>query len=192
MTAEIESAGDTVPPNCEPIEVHVSELSQLFNSMDPSPFHEKDLDPEAEEFIVGWAREVHGDRPFCLMVYLDRSARLPEDPGVVLDALQRYFRRRAQASRRRVRQLFRVGRTSLLIGLGFLALSIGAGDFAAGLLSGRAADIARESLLIGGWVAMWRPLEIFLYDWWPISAEARLFDRLGRLSVRILHAGSAR
>jgi len=26
----------------------------------------------------------------------------------------------------------------------------------------------RESLLVGGAVAPWRPLEIFLYDWWPI------------------------
>jgi hypothetical protein len=34
--------------------------------------------------------------------------------------------------------------------------------------------IIRESLLIGGWVAMWRPMEILLYDWWPIRAEARL------------------
>ena len=43
----------------------------------------------------------------------------------------------------------------------------------------------RESLLIGGWVAMWRPLEVFLYDWWPIRAEARLFDRLSAMPVRI-------
>lgn len=43
----------------------------------------------------------------------------------------------------------------------------------------------RESLLIGGWVAMWRPLEIFLYDWWPIRADARLFDRLAAMPVRI-------
>ena len=35
----------------------------------------------------------------------------------------------------------------------------------------RFADVIRESLLIGGWVAMWRPLEVFLYDWWPISAR---------------------
>jgi len=41
----------------ELIEIHVAELRQLFNSIDPSPFEEKDLDPKAEEFIVGWARE---------------------------------------------------------------------------------------------------------------------------------------
>ena len=48
----------------------------------------------------------------------------------------------------------------------------------------------RESLLSGGWVAMWRPVEIFLYDWWPIRAEARLFDRLAAMPVRIEYTRS--
>ena len=54
----------------------------------------------------------------------------------------------------------------------------------------RAAGIVRESLLIGGWVAMWKPLEIFLYGWWPIRRERRLFDRLSAMPVRIVCAGS--
>jgi hypothetical protein len=32
---------------------------------------------------------------------------------------------------------------------------------------------------------MWRPLEIFLYEWWPIRDEARLSDRLAAMPVRI-------
>src|SRR2546428_10941040 len=50
------SAGDPLPPKCSVIEVHVGELKQLFNAIDPSPFRDKDLDPEAEEFIVGGPR----------------------------------------------------------------------------------------------------------------------------------------
>jgi hypothetical protein len=46
-------------------------------------------------------------------------------------------------------------------------------------------SVIRESLLIGGWVAMWRPLEIFLYEWWGIRDEARLFDRLSAMTVRV-------
>jgi hypothetical protein len=50
-------AGDPLPANCELIEVHVSELAQLFDAIDPSPFRERDLDPHAEEFITDWANE---------------------------------------------------------------------------------------------------------------------------------------
>jgi hypothetical protein len=42
-----------------------------------------------------------------------------------------------------------------------------------------------QGLLIVGWVAMWRPLEIFLYDWWPILGERRIHDDLSRIQVRI-------
>ena len=49
----------------------------------------------------------------------------------------------------------------------------------------RFSEVIREGLLISGWVAMWRPLELFLYDWWPIRAEAHLFDRLSTMPVRI-------
>ena len=86
----------------------------------------------------------------------------------------------------RLRELLRRGRISLAIGLAFLAVSIGLGDLLPIYFqSSRLAGIAKESMLIGGWVAMWRPLEIFLYDWWPIRAEAVLFDRLAAMPVRI-------
>ena len=50
----------------------------------------------------------------------------------------------------------------------------------------RSATLIQDSLVIGAWVALWRPMEIFLYDWWPIRAEARLFERLSKLDVRVV------
>ena len=180
-------AGDPIPSNCELIEVHVGELKQLFNAMDPSPFRERDLDPNAEEFIVSWARAVPHDASLALLVHLDRPANLPEEVVNLRESIREFFHYRAATSRRRLEQLLRVGRISLVIGGVFLAISIAIGDVVGGALSGRRlGEILRESLLIGGWVAMWRPLEIFLYDWWPIRAEARLFDRLSAMPVRIV------
>jgi hypothetical protein len=189
--AEQQSSADPIPRNCESIEVHVSELKQLFNAMDPSPFHEKDLDPSAEDFIVSRSRDLPGHSPLCLLIYLDRAAGLPEEAAILRDAIHEFFRRRSEASMRQLRQLFRIGRVSLLIGLVCLALSIVVGDVVANAMSGRRlGEVLRESLLIGGWVAMWRPLEIFLYDWWPIRGEARLFDRLSAMSVRIVYTSA--
>jgi hypothetical protein len=39
------------------IEIRIREVKQLFNSMDPSPFNERDLDRDADEYIVNWAHE---------------------------------------------------------------------------------------------------------------------------------------
>jgi hypothetical protein len=186
------TAGDPIPPDCVRIEVRVGELRQLFNAMDPSPFRQKDLDPNAEQFILDWAREAPRDARLALLVYLDRPAGLPEEAEVLRDAIREFFRLRAESVRRQLRRLFRVGRTSLLIGLAFLAASIVVGDVVAAALSGRRlGEILRESLLIGGWVAMWRPLEIFLYEWWPIRDEATLHDRLSAMPVRIAYTADS-
>lgn len=185
-------AGDPIPPNCERIEVRVAELKQLFNAMDPSPFRERDLDPAAEEFIVSWAREAPRDASLALVVYLDRPAGLPEEPAILREAVHEFFRHRAESDRQRLRRLLRIGRTSLVIGLVFLAVCIAAGDLvAAALKPRRIGEILRESLLIGGWVAMWRPLEVFLYEWWPIRAEIRLYERLCAMPVRIAYTTDA-
>ena len=174
------------PPNCALIEVHVSDLKQLFDSLDPTPFHQRDLDPKAETFITGWAREVHANSPLGLLVHVDRQATSPNATEIVHGAVRDHFGRRAEETRRGLRQLFRNGRISLLIGLAVVAGSVVVGDLVETMLSNtRFGSIIRESLLIGGWVAMWRPLEIFLYDWWPVRAEARLFDRLSEMIVRV-------
>jgi hypothetical protein len=178
---------DGLPTNCALIEVHVGELKQLFNSMDPTPFRARDLDPRAEEFIAGWATELHADVPLCLVVHVDRDTTAPADAAVLQEAVREFFKQRAIVTRRRLRQLLRVGRTSLLIGMAALAASIALGDLARSMLSATGfGGILGESLLIGGWVAMWRPLEVFLYDWWPVRDEARRFDRLSDMSVRIV------
>jgi hypothetical protein len=185
------SAGDPIPSKCSIIEIHVSELKQLFDAIDPSPFRERDLDPKAEEFIVGWAKDLPRDASLALVVDLDREAGLPNEAAVLRDAIHEFFRHRAEMYRRRLRELFRLGRTSLLIGIVVLAAAIALGDFLSKLMKGSGlGEIVRESLTIGGWVSMWRPLEVFLYDWWPIRNEARLSDRLAAMPVRIRYANT--
>jgi hypothetical protein len=172
------------------IEVHVGNPWQLFNAIDPAPFRERDLDPKVEEFVVDWARDLAAEAPLALRIHVDRTPGSAEEGVVLGDAINRYFAQRAAATRRRLRRLFRVGRISLIIGLAALTALLAIGQLVAARMGGGVGEVLRESLLIGGWVAMWRPVEIFLYDWWPIRAEARLFDRLAAMPVRIEYARS--
>src|SRR5689334_22267635 len=108
--AETPPVGDPAPPGSQLIEVRVADLRQLFNEMDPSPFRTRDLDPDAEEFIVGWAREAPRATPLALLVHLDRGAGSADEPRLLQEAIDAYFGERAQTARRRLRELFRVGR----------------------------------------------------------------------------------
>ena len=175
----------TVPP----IELRVTELRQLFNAMDASPFGHRDLDPRTEEFIVSWAQEVPQNAALGLRVHLDGTAARPDESALLGEAIHGFFRERATASRRSLRNMFRVGRTSLIIGLAFLALTVAVSDLIANLSHAGIAETLRQGLAIVGWVALWRPLEIFLYDWWPIRARIRLAERLAVMPVEISYGG---
>lgn len=185
------SAGDVIVPGSEVIEVRLAELRQLFNVIDPSPFRERDLDPRAEEFIVGWARDLPRAAPLALCVHLERAAGQPDEAMLLGQAVRQYFKARAAGARRTLRELFHRGRFSLLIALVFLGVSLALGDLIGKVNDSGFATLLQEGLLIGGWVAMWRPIEVFLYDWWPILGEVRLLDRLGRMPVRIEYSQTA-
>jgi hypothetical protein len=179
------SAGDVIAAGSRVIEVRVAELRQLFNAIDPSPFRERDLDPRAEEFIVEWARDLPREAPVALRVHLERGAGRADEATLLGQAIHQYFKARAAGSRRSLRGLFRRGRISLVIALTFLGAALALSDLIKKVSHGGFADLLEEGLLIGGWVAMWRPLEVFLYDWWPIVGEIRLIDRLSEMPVRI-------
>jgi hypothetical protein len=135
---------------------------------------------------VDWSKDLPADAPLALLVHLERAAGKTDEAAVLREAMREFFSQRAAGSRRKLRELFRRGRISLVIALAFLGLSIAIGDAVASYFrESHLSGVLREGFLIGGWVAMWRPLEVFLYDWWPIRAEARLFDRLSMMPVRI-------
>jgi hypothetical protein len=167
------------------IQLRLNDLSQLFNSMDPTPFHHKDLDRDAEEFIESWALESPQASRFHITVHLAKMP--PEDPTeLVTEAIRNYFTYKAQLSRRMVTVLLREGRTSLVIGVAFLSACLLAADLLTPLAGGTFLKILRESLTIGGWVAMWRPMQIYLYDWWPLMRRSRIYHNLGLAQVRVL------
>src|SRR5438270_8068878 len=95
---EQDSVGDPIPPDCEVIEVHVAELKQLFNEIDPSPFRQRDLARDAEEFIVGWAKDVPRNARLALLVYVDRPSRDADAAAALREAVREYFGHRSKMS----------------------------------------------------------------------------------------------
>ncbi len=165
------------------IEISLNRLSQLFNSLDPSPFHERDLDQDAEEYIVSSAEEIPHQRPLALVIHLP-SDQMPEaDAPNLGEAIHNYFAYREAHERRRLRLLFRDGRIALISGLGFLFCCVLLRELAFSFGNDAASEIFGEGMLIIGWVAMWRPLEIFLYEWVPIRRRCRVLAKLAEMPV---------
>lgn len=173
------------------IEVHLQTAEQLFNSFDPSPFHDRDLDEEAERYIVGWAREIKRTERLQLIVTLPEAARNTVVAQHIPDAIHNYFSNRTLRAKQELRELLRIGWRSLAIGLAVLLACFLAVQYMSTAWSqSTAGRLMEQSLLILGWVANWRPLEIFLYDWWPIRRRQVLLRRLAEMPVEVRAAPS--
>ncbi|MDI1326556.1 MAG: hypothetical protein PSV23_07125 [Brevundimonas sp.] len=178
--------GGSARPGGRPIELKIRDIGQLFQSLDPLPFRERDLDAAVEEYVVAWAREQGGSAPVRILVHLPAEETRREEAGHIGDAIRNYFAYRAEVAGWELNELFRVGRASLAIGLTVLALCVALGaEVSSRVGEGYVGRFFDEGLIILGWVANWRPIQIFLYDWWPLARRRRLYQRLARAVVEL-------
>lgn len=168
------------------VEVHVSDARSLFNSLDPAPFIEKDLDSDADDYIVDTVQDFPLATPLKLVIYLPGEKMEGENIDAIPEAIRNYFGYRAHHADMKLRYLLLRGRTSLLIGLLFLFGCIIARELTGGLLQpGLMHDVIEEGFLICGWVAMWRPIQIYLYGWWPIRRMRLGFDKIREMPIEV-------
>lgn len=167
------------------IEIWLNTIQQLFNSLDPAPFHERDLDQEAEAYIAESAREFALAAPIKLVFHVPPSESQAATNAEVDAAIHHYFAYRLWLERSTLRRELSYGRLALMIGIAFLFVCIALRQVVLTLGEGTLNQIVAEGLLISGWVAMWRPLQVFLYDWWPIRRNCRLYEKLSRVPVEV-------
>ena len=112
---------DQSPSATRAIEIRIEDISQLFHSLDPFPFRERDLDDDAEEFIVSWAREIPADQPLKIIVPLPDTQASRQEAKELGAAMTRYFNYRAHIVTLDLKELF-VGRRALAIGATVLTI----------------------------------------------------------------------
>jgi len=166
------------------IEIKLNQLQQVFNSLDPSPFLDRDLDDNAENYIINSVDEFPLNTPLKLVFYLPSNEQNTAR-HLLPSALHNYFDYRQQGEQRKLRTIWRQGRVSLIIGLSFLFVCLSLSELISRFGSDTFIHFLEEGLLISGWVALWRPLEIFLYEWWPVSHQQKIFAKLAYIPIEI-------
>ena len=169
-------------PSKGPILVRVSTVEELFNPIDPQPLNIRDLDTEIADWIGEWAEEQHGSLAITLKIVVsDDSAAGRED--LVAAGIKNHFAYRKWAAGRKLSRLWRDGRISLLIGLTALITLTTASRLIETKNTGAFLRLLQEGFAVAGWVAMWRPMEIFLYEWWPLRREVRTLQRISESEI---------
>ena len=164
------------------IDVRFHEFKQLYDGRDPSPFDERDLDEDLVRYLVMSCEEIAHDNPIKLVMNEVQPISTLQQKEAFVQALHSYFEHEVRSTENELKYLFRQGRTSLVFGLIFLILCV---FFAIKFVSDTTivSRVIYEGLIISGWVALWKPINIFLYEWWPFLRKKRVYKLLSEIKV---------
>ncbi len=168
------------------IEIKLISVSQLFNSFDPAPFYEKEIDTAAEHYIVDTVRDFPAKTEFKILIFLPPALVASEEARKIAPAIHNHFQYKMLVADRRFRARFRFGRWSLIIGLTSLAIALVTRQIVATMYNTFFGQLLSDALLIVGWAAMWEPITVLLYELWPIIQTKRIYEKISRMEIEIL------
>lgn len=163
------------------VSIHVRDLSQMFSSLDPSPFWDRDLDHNAAAFIEDEFSDKRSAGVWYLHVHTQGDSALAGD---LQTAVENYYGRMATAVRRDLTEHRRMGHIALLVGVLAFALCMSLRELLVRFL-GSPPQALSEGLIVLGWIALWRPTEMLAYEWVPIVRKRRLYERLAGVRVAV-------
>jgi hypothetical protein len=167
------------------IDIKLRSADQVFDGRDPAPFHERDLEEAAVEYILGAVQEIPPKAPFKMVFWIADTRALQMPVATFVGAVRAHFTYEVERLRRRIREHVRQGEITLMVALVALAFFLTLAELTRFLPPGTFHQILREGLIIIGWVVMWRPLELLLYDWWPMVRQRRLCERVVEAEITV-------
>jgi hypothetical protein len=168
------------------IDVAINNYVQLFNKQDPAPFRERDLDENFVTYVLNSVQEFPIKSKMKLEIFMSDEKDHTAVETVVQEAIRGYFKYESKLTGSKMRKRFRVSRWFFLIGLLVLFVCLNVAHLLETVTTAsRVLSIAREGFVIIGWVAMWRPIEAILYDWWPLHEQKLYLEKIAKMDIEV-------
>jgi hypothetical protein len=161
------------------IDVRIRSIEQMFDNRDPAPFRERDLDPDLSEYLVDAGEDLVGHDQLRVVFWVDQ----PCPPEEVEHAFRAHFEGELARLRRARARHRRSGEIALLVAVVLVTLLVTLAEIVDSAIGGSLGSGLEEGLLILGWVLMWRPIEVLVYDWIPVRRQRKVLSKL--LAARI-------
>lgn len=167
--------------DCIVIEITIDSPYDLYDDKDPSPLKVRDLKPSIEQYILTCIREIPSSSKSRIDFYFYSFGILDEEIDNLRKSVKEFFDYRSKIRMMDFKFKIRNGLKSVLIGLVFLFMCI--------FISNKFLDSPQtlvgrfflEGLSVLGWVSLWNPVQIFLYEIWPIIANSKNLIRISKL-----------
>ncbi len=167
------------------IEVRVKSAQQLFDARDPAPFRERDLDDGFVEYVLSSVREFAVSCPLKLVIYIEGEESKDLARDAIREAIHSYFTYKSDLQKSELRTFLKRAQLFLLIGLFVLISCIGLAQSLTLPNPPGALGILREGIVIFGWVSIWKPIELILFDWYPLFERLRFYKKLMTIEIDI-------
>lgn len=170
------------------IEIKINSVQQLFDARDPAPFRAKDLDDDFVEYIVAAADELSVHKNLEIFIHIAKRDFEDIGPESIAESIRSFFLYQVDLKRLQLTKLFRMARLFLFLGSFVLVGCLLASRFLEVNFHEDSPfrTILREGVIIFGWVSLWKPFEILLFDWYPVYDRMRLFKNLSQSDIKIL------
>lgn len=169
------------------IEINVKSLHQLFDARDPAPFRERDLDDDFIDYLNASIEALQFNSKLTLKILLQEAESSDFPAKLIEDSMRTAFKYRMELAQMQFKSSYRRAQVFLLIGFVFLFICLSL----ARLIPTEGLWITiKEGLLIFGWVSIWKPIELVLFDWLPFFEKRRTFKRLSAAEIQIVYAQS--
>lgn len=174
---------NSIAKKVHPIDVRVRTTQQLFDARDPSPFRERDLDDNFVEYLLACVEEhpMKTDFKICLHIE-DKPTDL--DSEAIKQSIQRYFQYQANLTQGTLRSFLKRAQLFLLIGLATLFICLTIAQALRKYSSDNLLLILSEGVVIFGWVSLWKPVELIMFDWIPILEKSRIYKKISRSEIQ--------
>jgi len=163
------------------VDVRVPTVNSLFVNRDPAPFRQRDLDPALVEYLIAAAHDVAKAGQLRLAFRIDE----PCVPAEIENGVRAHFVYELERITRRRREQVRTGWIALAIAAVAVVALIALAGLVTRVMPGTLGAGIREALVISGWVLMWRPVELLIYDSIPWRRERRVLRALGDAAIEL-------
>lgn len=166
------------------IKITVQRVTELITQLEDTRYRKRFLNPDIEEYIIERATRSHNRNKILLTIEFQSGESV--DFEQVTLAVKKNFGNRRHESQESLKETLRHGRRSLVVAFILVAIVLSTIEINKHIFpeNGLTRTLS-ESLTILGWVALWRPAELLLYEWRPFKREMKLFSRLEQSEIQI-------
>lgn len=149
-----------------------------------SPAGDARLDDDVAEELVERLAVQPQSAPVRLQVHV--PPQLP-NRGQIPAIIRQHYASLRERAEYRLKRTLRAGRLSLAVGILVLLVALGLAEAVSLLTTGGLAIVAEQGLTIVGWVALWRPLDLLLFERWVLRRDIALYKRMEQMEIEVLH-----